>query len=69
MGQIDCIRNILLDFFSKSSGKHFTDHTLHMYRPISPHCLCILLLMCKQWRHTQIIVYIHGPFGHAVFIK
>ena len=33
----------LLHFFSsKLSGKHCIDHTLQMYRLISPHCLCIL---------------------------
>ena len=58
----------LLDFFSKLFGRHFIDHTLQMYRLISPHCLCILLWF-SNIGDTQISVYIHVPFGHAVFFK
>ena len=58
----------LLDFFTKLSGKHFLYHTLQMYRLISPHCLCILPGLSNSG-DTQISMYIHVPFGHAVFIK
>ena len=33
------LATFLLEFISKLSGKHFTDHALEMYRLISPHCL------------------------------
>ena len=36
MGQMDFISSILLDFYSKLSGMHFTDHTLRVYKDISP---------------------------------
>ena len=44
MGKMDFINSIFVRFFfSKLSGKHFTDHTLQiMYRLINPCCLCIL---------------------------
>ena len=44
MGQMDFISSIFVEIFSSSklSGKHSMVHTLQMYRPISPHCLCIL---------------------------
>ena len=58
----------LLDFFSKLSGKHFIDQTLQMYRLISPYCLCILPGFSNSG-DTQISMYTHVPFGHAVFIK
>ena len=47
MGQMDFISSIFVRFFfAKLSGKHFTDHTLHMHST----------LMRKQWRLTQISV-------------
>ena len=67
MGQMDFISSIIviLDFFSKLSGKHFIDHTLQMYR-LFVHSTLIL----KQWRHSdKRVIYIHVPFGHAVFFK
>ena len=68
MGQMNLISSIFARFFfSKLSWMHFTDHTLQIYRLISPHCLDAQ--MRKQWRLTQIRVYIHVPFDHAVFIK
>ena len=39
-----------------------------MYRLISSHCLCILPRLSNSG-DTQISVYIHMPFGHAVFIQ
>ena len=68
MGQMDFISSMLLHFFTKLSGKHFIDHMLQIYRLISPHCLCILPRLSKSG-DTQISMYIHVPFGHAVFIK
>ena len=59
----------LIDFFfSKLSGKHFSDHTRQIYRLISPHCLCILPRFTNR-ADTQISMYIYVRFGHAVFIK
>ena len=69
MGQLDFISSIFVRFFfSKLSGKHYVDHTLQMYRLISPHCLCILPRFSNSV-DTQVSMYIHVPFGHAVFIK
>ena len=42
---------------------------MYMYMLISPFCLFSLLLIRKQWRLTQISVYIHALFDHDVFIK
>ena len=58
----------LWDFFPKLSGKHFIDHALQMDRLISPYCLCILPWFSNSG-DTQISMYIHVSFGHAVFIK
>ena len=55
MGQMDFISSIY-------------DQTLQMYRLISPHCLCILPWLSNSG-DTQISVYIHVPFDHAVFFK
>ena len=69
MGQMDFISSIFVKlFFPKLSGKHFIDHTLQMYRLISSHCLCILPGFSNSG-DTQISMYIHVAFGHAVFIK
>ena len=68
MGQMDLFSSIFVRFFPKLSRKHFIDHTLQMYRLISPHCLCILPWF-SNIGDTQINMYIHVPFGHAVFIK
>ena len=57
-----------VSFFSKLSGKHVIDHTLQMYRRISPHCLCILPGFSDSG-DTQTSMNIHVPFGHAVFIE
>ena len=65
---MDAFRFLLDFFFSKLSGKHFIDLTLQMYRLISPRCLCILSWFSNSG-DTQISMYIHVPFGHAVFIK
>ena len=54
--------------YSKLSWKHFIDHALQMYRLISPYCLCILPWFSNSG-DTQISVYIHVPFRHAVFFK
>ena len=59
MGQMDFINSILLEFFAKLSGKHFTDHIAVVHS----------ILMRKQSRLTQIIVHIHVPFDHVFFIK
>ena len=67
MGQMDFISSIFVRFFfSKLPGKHFIDHTLQMHMLIRPHCLCILFSISGD---TQISMYIHVPFGHAVFFK
>ena len=68
MGQMDFISSIFVRFFSQLSGNHFIDHALHMYRLISPHCLCILPRFSKSG-DSQINVYIQVPFGRAVFFK
>ena len=54
MGQMDFISSIVLDSFSKLSGKFFADHTLqmHIYADQSP-LLVHPNLIDKQWRHTD----------------
>ena len=68
MDSLTCDKWILLavfcTFFSKSSEKHFTDHTLQMYLLISPQCR-----MHIQRRLTQISVDIHVRFYHAAFYQ
>ena len=65
MGQMDFISSFFVRIIlTKISGKHFTNNMLPMYRMIVHS-----ILLRKQWRLTQISVYIHVPLYHAVFIN
>ena len=68
MGQMDFISSIFVIFFKIIWEAFYIDHTIQMYRLIRPHCLCILPGLSNSG-DTQISVYIHVPFGHAVFYK
>ena len=69
MGHMDFISSIFVRFFfPKLSGEHFIDHTLQMYRLISPYCLCILPWFSNSG-DTQISMYIHVPLVMLSFSK
>ena len=68
MGQMDFISSIFVRFIFQNYLGRISLNMLQMYILISPHCLCILSPISNSG-DTQISVYIHVPFGHAVFQK